>query len=82
MPLRADLLRVLRPRRQAMKDSGRAAYRDTRSGRAIEASATANAYFRIDRNLWGLTYRGSKAGNDLVDDDITFRIRLVARRRR
>ena len=47
-----------------------------------DASLAANAYLSMHRNLWGLTYRGSTAGNDLVDDDITFRIRPVARRRR
>jgi hypothetical protein len=46
-----------------------------------EASVAATAYFRINRHTWGLDYRGSQAGNDLVDDDITFTIRLVARRR-
>ena len=47
-----------------------------------EAGVSASAWFRINRHLWGLSYRGSQLGNDLVDDDITFRVRLVARRRR
>ena len=47
-----------------------------------EAAVAATAYFRINRHHWGLSYRGSEAGNDLVDDDITFRIRIVARRAR
>lgn len=68
--------------RLTIRDSTRAIQFDARLDRAPEASVAANAYFRINRNLWGLTYRGSQAGNDLVDDDITFRIRLVARRRR
>lgn len=47
-----------------------------------EAGVSASAYFRINRHHWGLSYRGSQLGNDLVDDDITFRVRLVAKRRR
>jgi polyisoprenoid-binding protein YceI len=47
-----------------------------------EAGISASAFFRINRHHWGLSYRGSQLGNDLVDDDITFRVRLVARRRR
>lgn len=47
-----------------------------------EAGVSASAYFRINRHHWRLSYRGSQLGNDLVDDDITFRVRLVARRRR
>lgn len=65
-----------------IRDSTRAIQFDARFEKPPEASVAASAYFRINRNLWGLTYRGSTAGNDLVDDDITFRIRLVARRRR
>jgi protocatechuate 3,4-dioxygenase, beta subunit len=68
--------------RLTIRDSTRSIQFDARLDHAPEASVAANAYFRINRNLWGLTYRGSQAGNDLVDDDITFRIRLVARRRR
>ncbi len=42
------------------------------------ASVAAHAYLRINRHLWSVSYRGPELGNDLVDDDITFRIRLVA----
>ena len=66
----------------SIRDSTRAIQFDARLDNPPEASVAASAYFRINRNLWGLTYRGSTAGNDLLDDDITFRIRLVARRRR
>jgi polyisoprenoid-binding protein YceI len=51
-------------------------------GVPLEAGISASAFFRINRHHWGLSYRGSQLGNDLVDDDITFRVRLVARRRR
>jgi protocatechuate 3,4-dioxygenase beta subunit len=85
-------LRLVRARRTApsvlrvearltIRDSTRAISFDAQLDRAPEASVAANAYFRINRHLWGLAYRGSQLGNDLVDDDITFRIRLVARRR-
>lgn len=85
-------LRLVRARRTApsvlrvearltIRDSTRAISFDAQLDRAPEASVAANAYFRINRQLWGLAYRGSQLGNDLVDDDITFRIRLVARRR-
>ncbi len=86
-------LRVQRARRTAqgvmrvdallsIRDSTKPITFDARLDLAPEASVAANAYFRINRHLWGLSYRGSELGNDLVDDDITFRIRLVARRRR
>lgn len=45
-----------------------------------EASVVAEAEIAIDRHLWGLSYRGSAAGNDLIDDEITFVVRLEARR--
>ncbi len=73
--LRVDALLTIR-------DSTKLIAFDARLDAAPEASVAANAYFRINRHLWGLSYRGSELGNDLVDDDITFRIRLVARRRR
>jgi protocatechuate 3,4-dioxygenase, beta subunit len=65
-----------------IRDSTRALSFDAQLEPAGEASIGAIAYFRINRTLWGLTYRGSQLGNDLVDDDITFRVKLVARRRR
>jgi len=86
-------LRIQRARRTAqgvlrvdallsIRDSTKPISFDARLDAAPEAGVAANAYFRINRHLWGLSYRGSELGNDLVDDDITFRIRLVARRRR
>jgi polyisoprenoid-binding protein YceI len=65
-----------------IRDVTRAISFDARFDSAPEAAVAGTALFRINRHLWGLTYRGSQLGNDLVDDDITFRIRLVARRRR
>jgi polyisoprenoid-binding protein YceI len=41
----------------------------------------ARARFRIDRQQWGVAYRGSRLTNDLVDDDVTLDVRLVARPR-
>lgn len=66
----------------SIRDSTRPIVFDARLDLPPEAGLAANAYFRINRHQWGLSYRGSELGNDLVDDDITFRIRLVARRRR
>jgi protocatechuate 3,4-dioxygenase, beta subunit len=65
-----------------VRDSTRPIVFDARLDRGPEAGIAAIAYFRINRHLWGVDYRGSQLGNDLVDDDITFRIRLVAARRR
>ncbi len=39
----------------------------------------ASAAFSIDRQLWGVAYRGSELTNDLVDDDMYLNVRLVAR---
>jgi polyisoprenoid-binding protein YceI len=75
-----DLVRL--QARLTIRDSTRAIQFDARLEPSVEGRVAANAYFRINRNLWGLQYRGSTTGNDLVDDDITFRIRLVARQRR
>ncbi len=41
---------------------------------ALEATAT----FSIDRQRWGVAYRGSRLTNDLVDDDIYLDLLLVA----
>ena len=42
----------------------------------------ATSRFRIDRHNWGVSFRGSRLTNDLVDDDIHFTIRLVLQARR
>lgn len=44
-----------------------------------ENSVQLTASFTLDRHRFGLSYRGSALGNDLIDDDIRFDIRLVAR---
>lgn len=46
-----------------------------RSARAVRASAQ----FSIDRQRWGVAYRGSELTNDLVDDELYLDVRLVAR---
>ena len=38
----------------------------------------ATAQFSIDRQRWGVAYRGSRLTNDLVDDDIHLELVLVA----
>jgi polyisoprenoid-binding protein YceI len=40
----------------------------------------ATSTFSIDRKRWGLAYRGSRVGDDLLDDDIQLSISLDARR--
>ena len=42
-------------------------------------SVRASAAFSIDRQLWGVAYRGSELTNDLVDDELYLDVRLVAR---
>ncbi len=42
-------------------------------------SVRASAAFSIDRQLWGVAYRGSELTNDLVDDEIYLNLWLVAR---
>jgi protocatechuate 3,4-dioxygenase beta subunit len=44
-----------------------------------ENSAAIEAAFTINRHHFGLAYRGSELANDLIDDDIRFDVRLVAR---
>lgn len=44
-----------------------------------ENSAAMHATFTINRHHFGLAYRGSELANDLIDDDIRFDVRLVAR---
>ena len=44
------------------------------SERAVEATAR----FRIDRQRWGVAYRGSRLTNDLVGDTIHLELMLVA----
>jgi protocatechuate 3,4-dioxygenase, beta subunit len=44
-----------------------------------ENSAAIAATFTINRHHFGLAYRGSELANDLIDDDIRFDVRLVAR---
>lgn len=63
-----------------IRDSTRNIAFDARLLDPPEASVVAESEFSIDRHLWGLSYRGSEVGNDLIDDDIVFRVRLVARR--
>ena len=41
----------------------------------------ATSSLTIDRQRWGIAYRGSRLTNDLVDDDIQLAITLEARRR-
>ena len=45
---------------------------------SVEA-VRASARFSIDRQLWGVAYRGSELTNDLVDDEIYLDVRLAAR---
>lgn len=40
----------------------------------------ADARIAIDRQRWGVAYEGSRLANDLVDDDFTLEVVLVARR--
>jgi polyisoprenoid-binding protein YceI len=42
----------------------------------------ATSRFRIDRHNWGVSFRGSRLTNDLVDDDIHFTLEFVLRPRR
>ena len=44
-----------------------------------DESVRAAAAFSIDRQLWGVAYRGSELTNDLVDDEIYLDLWLVAR---
>jgi hypothetical protein len=47
-----------------------------------ELSATtlrASARVTVDRHRWGVRFRGSRLGDDLVDDTFTLRLELVAR---
>ena len=47
---------------------------------SFEPSALhATARFTIDRMQWGIAFRGSRLTNDLVDDDISLELDLVAR---
>jgi len=39
----------------------------------------ANATLRLDRHRWGVSYRGSALQDDLVDDEFTLELSLVAR---
>lgn len=39
----------------------------------------ASTAFSIDRQLWGVAYRGSELTSDLVDNDMYLDVRLVAR---
>ena len=48
------------------------------SERAVEASAR----FRINRQRWGVAYRGSRLTNDLVDDTIHLELMLIATEKR
>jgi polyisoprenoid-binding protein YceI len=42
----------------------------------------ATSQFRIDRHKWGVSFRGSRLTNDLVDDDIHFTLEFVLRSKR
>ncbi len=44
------------------------------------ATLVADARVVFDRHLWGLDYKGGILTNDLLDDDVTLDVRLVARR--
>jgi protocatechuate 3,4-dioxygenase beta subunit len=61
----------------------RGSTRDIRFGAMVlppsENSAAMQARFTINRHHFGLAYRGSELANDLIDDDIRFDVRLVAR---
>lgn len=46
------------------------------SGQTLAATAA----FHIDRQRWGVAYRGSRLTNDLVDDEIHLRLELFAGR--
>ncbi|MGQ0642229.1 MAG: YceI family protein [Gemmatimonadaceae bacterium] len=39
----------------------------------------ATSRFRINRHDWGVSFRGSRLTNDLVDDDIQFTLEFVLR---
>ena len=53
---------------------------------AVDASADgslhATSRFRINRHDWGVSFRGSRLTNDLVDDEIHFTLAFVLRPRR
>ena len=46
----------------------------------VRGEVRADARFTIDRQHWGIAYEGSRLTNDLVDDEITLELVLVARR--
>ncbi len=51
--------------------------------RSLEnATLVADGHVVFDRHDWGLSYKGSALTNDLLDDDVTLDVRLVARRGR
>jgi len=51
--------------------------------RSVPGTVNATSRFRINRHNWGVSFRGSRLTNDLVDDDIqlTLDFLLLAKRR-
>jgi len=47
----------------------------------IAGLVRASSSFRINRHKWGVSFRGSRLTNDLVDDDIQFTLEFVLRPR-
>ncbi|MGH7713132.1 MAG: YceI family protein [Gemmatimonadaceae bacterium] len=49
---------------------------------AADGLVRATSRFRINRHNWGVSFRGSRLTNDLVDDDLHFTLEFVLRPRR